>query len=367
MTPLKLLLVATVTLALLTGGASSPGSPMETPFSHLPQIQQTASQSVDPLEIKRLIDEGKRTWKKSGVVKNIDFGPTWEKLGIDARFLQGCGGGSCEAEIAKADLDGEFPEEVILKINDIHFCRFLVFTPRSASGRASWTFRGYIDWDFNKYEMARHRIVRANGRPWLAVRAQAGSGSGFSLYHETLYELTSGGLQQVLSYPIQGQTYPWPTGLARSFRASVKPGANGELVVLYTVDYEALQYADKKFSTLAVNRHRVCYTWNHEKRAFGFSPACSDTSEQEISAIANIETGEEDEGEQIGATKFYSMSQQKAFVGGGYDVFVKYNFPVLMKIAKSNSETEREWLRYFLRDCEDTPKKAELLKALAQK
>ncbi len=116
-----------------------------------------------------------------------------------------------------------------------------------------------------------------------------------------------------------------------------------------------------------MNRHRVCYTWNSDKRVFVFSPECSDTSEEEISAIANMETGDDGEGEQIGSMKFYSMSEEKAFVGGGYDVFLKYNFPVLMKIAKSNSEAERDWLRQFLKDCNDTPKKAELLHALAQK
>jgi hypothetical protein len=295
--------------------------------------------------------------------------PTWKKLGIDDRFLEGCGGGSCEAEIAKIDLDGQFPDELILKINNFHFCRFLVFTPNRAShgNKADWTFRGHVDWDFNRYEMARHRIVRAKGRPWLVIRAQAGSGTGFSLYHESFYELTPEGLRSVLSYPIEGHTYPWPTGLGRSFRARVQPGTNGELMVVYEVDYDVVQPADKTDSKLAVNRHRVCYTWNNDQRVFDYTPACSDTSEEEISAIANIETGDDEEVEQIGNMKFYSKSQEKAFVGGGYDVFLKYNFPVLMKIAKSNSEPKRDWLRHFLEDCHDTTKKAELLQALAKK
>lgn len=370
MTTIKFLIsFAAVTLALLSGYSPVLKSSVELQVSPgQTQTQARDPHSVSPLEIKRLIDESKRVWKKSGVVQDVDLGPTWKKLGIEDRFLQSCNGGSCEVKIRKADLDGQSPQELILEVTQYTFSRFLVFTQsRTAVNKAHWILRGYVDTDFNKYQRAQHRVLNANGRSWLAIRSQSGSGTGFSLYDETWYELGSDDLRPVLSYSIEGHTYPWPSGLGRSFRARVQPGTNGEVVVVYEVDYEAARYADKESRKLAVNRHRLCYTWDNNQRVFVFSAACSDTSEEEISAIANIETVEDDEGEQLGGMKFYSMSQQKAFVGGGYDVFLKYNFPVLMKIASSKSEAERDWLRQFLKDCDDTPKKTELLDALAKK
>ncbi len=371
MTILKLFITfAAVSIALLSGDAPALKPPGELRAS--PNQTHTHARnphSVNPLEIKRLINESKRVAKKSGVRQDVNLVPMWKDFGIDERPLENCGAGDCEAETIKLDLDGQFPDEVVLKINNTHFCRFLVFTPNGASGtvKVNWTFRGHIDWDFNRYEMARQRMVKANGRQWLVIRAQAGSGTGYSLFQETFYELTPDGLRSVVSYPIEGNTYPWPTGLGRSFRARVQPGTNGELVVVYEVDYVVARYADDKSRNLAVNRHRVCYTWNTRQREFVFSSGCSNISEEEIAAIAGIETGVADEGEQIGATTFYSTSDHKAFVGGGYDVFLKYNFPVLMKIANSKNEAERDWLRLFLKDCDDTPKKTELLDALAKK
>lgn len=371
MSILKLFITfASISVAILRGEALAPKPPGELQASpDQTQTQARNPHSVNPLEIERLINESKRVWKKSAVRQDVNLVPMWKDFGIDERQLENCGSGDCEAEALKLDLDGQFPDEVVLKINNFHFCRFLVFTPNRSSraDKTNWNFRGHIDWEFNRYEMARQRIARANGRPWLVIRGQAGSGTGYSLYQEMFYELTSDGLRPVLSYPIEGHTYPWPAGLGRSFRARVQPGTNGEIVIVYEVDYEVARYADKKFKKLGVNRHRVCYTWNNHQRAFVFSPACSDTSEEEISVIAGIETDVVDEGEQIGGTTFYSMSEHKAFVGGGYDVFLKYNFPVLMKIANSKNEAERDWLREFLKDCDDTPKKTELLDALAKK
>ena len=325
--------------------------------------------SVNPLEIKRLIDESKTKSKRTGVIQSVNLVDTWRKLGIDDRQLEDCGGGTCEAEVSRADLDQKFPKELILKVNNFYFCRFLVFTPNYASStdNVSWTFRGHVDWEFNRYQMARHRIVQANGRPWLVIRGQAGSGSGFSLYGETLYELGNEGLRAVLSYPVEGQTYPWPQGLGRAFRGRTRTDGEGNLIVLYEVNYEAIEFRDRKTMMLAQNHHQICYTWNKKEHDFRFSTKCSNASEEAVWAIANIETAQDDEGEQIGGTTFYSASETKAFVGGGYDVFLKYNFPVLMKIATSKREEEREWLREFLKGCEGSPKKAELLEALANK
>jgi hypothetical protein len=47
------------------------------------------------------------------------------------------------------------------------------------------------------------------------------------------------------------------------------------------------------------------------------------------------------DGTKIGETTFYSSS--KAFVGGGYEVFLKYNLPRLMTIAKGRAANSKSW------------------------
>ncbi len=136
MTILKLLIsFAAVTVALFSGHArTTPTHSGETwfPFPSRRQAPARDLSSVNPLEIKRLIDESKRQWKKSGVVQDVDLVPAWKKLGIEDRYLESCGGGSCEVELGKTNLDEQSPDEIILRINDSNFCRFLVFTPRQA-------------------------------------------------------------------------------------------------------------------------------------------------------------------------------------------------------------------------------------------
>src|SRR5687768_4980407 len=148
---------------------------------------------------------------------------------------------------------------------------------------------------------------------------------------------------------------------------STRTDQNGNLIVLYEVNYEAIEFRDRKRIELAQNQHQICYAWHKDKHVFRLSSNCSNTSEEEVRAIANIETSEDDGGEQIGSTTFYSADETKAFVGGGYDVFLKYNFPILMKIAASKREDERDWLAQFLKGCEDTPHKRKLLDVLARR
>src|SRR5688572_126436 len=132
----------------------------------------TDRESVNPLEIKRLIDESKVKWKRTGMVQNVGLVDTWKKLGIYDRQLEDCGAGACDAEVSKAELDGRFPKELILKVNNNYLCRFLMFT-ESVTNKGGWLFRGHVDWDFNRYQIARHRIVQANGRSWMVIRGQA--------------------------------------------------------------------------------------------------------------------------------------------------------------------------------------------------
>lgn len=171
-----------------------------------------------------------------------------------------------------------------------------------------------------------------------------------------------------MNYPIEGNTYPWPTGVGRTFKAVVLSASrSAEVTIAYRVAYTSLDYIDNCSDKLATNYHRARYVWSPRVERFVFDRAGSDISEAEIDAIANIQSEDEpNTGKKIGNTTFYSLSESKGFVGGGYEVFLKYNSRRLMKIAKGTDEPRKEWLRQFLKECDNTPEKKLLDATLKQ-
>lgn len=310
-----------------------------------------------PQEVSRLVNSTRQS-RSSATVHLREF---WKRLGLAPGYFENCGQ-DCFADLTSVDLDEKPGNEVVLKLNTTNFCRFIVLT----KNRKQWRLLGHVDHDFNRYQMARHRVVRFNGRPYLIIRGQAGSGSGFSLYFETWYRVSQSGLQSVLSYPVAGNTYPFPAGLGREFEAQAITDSKSKLnlVVRYVVKYIKLEYGKNEQSEFFVNEHRATFQWDKQTNTFAFVPASSDISEAEISAIANIEDEESGSGTTVGSLKFYSGDENKAWVGGGYEVFLKYNLSSLMKIATDKSNKNREWLRFFLNDCHDTAEKRALSAAL---
>src|SRR4030095_16037007 len=111
--------------------------------------------------------------------------------------------------------------------------------------------------------------------------------------------------------------------------------------------------------------HRVSYKWDDAVGKFVIDPQQSNISPEEIAALANIDSEEEPKAStKIGDTTFYSSS--KAFIGGGYEVFVKHNLPRLMTIAKGRAAKSKAWLKQFLTECRDTGEKKALLAALGK-
>jgi hypothetical protein len=316
-------------------------------------------QSVSPHEIVSLVTRGRT------LSEGVDMRPIWLKLSIEPGQFESCGS-DCLAEISRSSLDDKPGQEVILKLSkSYNSCRFVVF---SSSGK-EWTFLGHIDHDFNRYQMARHRVAHFNGTSWLVIRGQEGSGSGFSLYGETWYQVGQNGLLPVVSYPVEGHTWPWPNGLGREFKAQVIPDrgqkkAEPDLVIRYRVTYTKMDYQTKGSSTFFVNLHYAHFAWNSRSHTFDFAAARSSISEAEIDAIANIESEPDEEVARVGNSNFYTADQTKAFVGGGYEVFLKYNFAELMKIARDRRNQHRAFLGTFLNECYDTAEKKELMRLL---
>jgi hypothetical protein len=315
--------------------------------------------SISPIELARSINNARRAQT------DVELIDTWRNLGLEAGSFEVCGSG-CQAKVFRYELSSHTGPEVVLKLTQsFDICRYLVFG-RTQDGRG-WKFLGHVDHDFNKYEMARHRIATVNGKSFLVVRGQEGSGSGYALYAETWYEVSDNGVKAVLSYPSDGHTNPWPAGLARSFGVSTIPGAAGanRLTVQFTVSYDTAGYDGENVKLEFVNRLHASYHRDAASGRFVLDPQQSNISSAEIAAIANIESEEEPkDGTKIGETTFYSSS--KAFVGGGYEVFLKYNLPRLMTIAQGRAAKSKAWLKQFLTECRDTDEKKALLAAIGK-
>lgn len=326
-----------------------------------PGKPEDPAKSISPFELARSINNIHRT------KVDVSLKETWQKLGIEPGSFEDCSN-DCEARIFRHELSSHSGPEVVLKLTrSFDFCRYLVFA-RAEDGRG-WKLLGYIDHDFNRYEMARHWIAYVNGKPFFVVRGQEGSGSGFALYAETWYEVSDNGMKPVLSYPSDGRTSPWPAGLAREFKVMTIPGAAraNRLTVQYTVTYDTDGYDGDNVRLEFVNHHRASYNWDNASGKFVFDPQQSNISEAEINAVANIQSDDEPkQGTKIGDTTFYSSSEARSFIGGGYEVFLKYNLPRLMTIAKGRATKGKAWLRQFLTECRDTDEKKTLLAALGK-
>jgi hypothetical protein len=344
-------LIVVFVLLLTTGFGHAIGQPIQTSTTSGP------SDSISPIELARSINHARRAQT------SVELADTWRKLGVEAGSFEVCGS-DCEAKVFRYELSSHTGAEVVLKLTQsFDICRYLVFGQAKDGG---WKFLGHVDHDFNKYEMARQRIATVNGKSFLVVRGQEGSGSGYALYAETWYEVSDDGVKPVLSYPSDGHTYPWPAGLARSFKATNIPTTDREhLTVQYTVSYDTAGYNGENLKLDFVNRHRASYTWDAASGKFVLDPSQSNISSAEVAAIANIESEEESkDGTKIGDTTFYSSS--KAFIGGGYEVFLKHNLPRLMTIAKGRAAKSKAWLKLFLTECRDTDEKKALLAALGK-
>ena len=326
-----------------------------------PGKPQDTANSISPFELAKSINNVRRT------KVDVSLKETWQKLGIEPGQFEDCSN-DCEAKTFRYELSSHPGPEVVLKLTRfLDFCRYLIFA-RPLDGRG-WKFLGYVDHDFNKYEMARQRIATVDGKPFFVVRGQEGSGSGFALYAETWYAVSDNGVKPVLSYPSDGQTSPWPAGLSRQFQTMTIPGAARAkgLIVQYTLTYDSDSYDGDKLRLEFVNRHRLFYKWDAAAGKFVLDPQQSNISSSEIDAIANIESDDEPKaGTKIGDTTFYSSSEAKSFVGGGYELFLKYNLPRLMTIAKGRAPRSKSWLKQFLTECRDTDEKKTLLAALGK-
>jgi hypothetical protein len=132
----------------------------------------------------------------------------------------------------------------------------------------------------------------------------------------------------------------------------------------FVVVYTAQGFEEADFTSSFTNRRHAYYVWDRRSRQFVFSENRSTISEHEMNLVANVETEEPDEedGVTIGGSTFYSGL--KGFVGSGFEMFLRLNSRRLMKIAKGSDSRSKEWLRTFMKQCDEIPEKLALENAL---
>ncbi|HXG94798.1 MAG TPA: hypothetical protein VNN73_20840 [Blastocatellia bacterium] len=186
-------------------------------------------QSLSPYDIASFIadnpDADLRTiWDQLGI-KSLNFGPgsisSGEEGQID-RFLIKCNG--CDVETYAYDLDAEPGREVLLKVSDLlaESCRYLLFKRlKNPGSKQDWKLLGHIDHGFGRYRMPEHFTVFCGGKSLLTVNVQEGSGSGFALYYNRLFQVDSAGVKEVLRFPAEGHLSTCCYYPAREFTARV--------------------------------------------------------------------------------------------------------------------------------------------------
>jgi hypothetical protein len=325
--------------------------------------------STSPFAIERVVTKASRSWKQHRIEIGVDLSSTWKHLGIDPGVYDDCA--YCESAIFKDELDDKPGREVILQLTkSFDSCRYLIFKRNvNASGKIRWKLLGHIDHDFNRYQMASHRIVRAFGRNWFVLHAQEGSGSGYYHYGETWFEVSNRSVRPVLNYSVEGGTDPGIGGL--SWKLEGRPiayeqrAAHSTIRLLFLVHYTAKGFEDGHMVRRFNVRRYATYVWNRKLRQFVFDPRRSTIFEREMNAVTNAGTEPDDEkngATQIGGAAFFSSL--KGFVGSGYEMFLRLNSSRLMKIAHRPGNATQEWLREFIKQCDDIPEKLALETAL---
>jgi hypothetical protein len=302
--------------------------------------------TVSPYDIARGINKNRDQWSKDQIYEELNLRYLWENLAMESGDFSQCET-NCDAKLYKIELDDIAGGAVLLKImKSLYLCRYLLFKQVDdlRSVKPEWLFLGYIDHDFNKYEMSWHQVANTGNKHWLVIRGQTGSGTGFSSYDDTWYEVSGNGIKEVLNYTARTHIAQWPKGLGVELKSSIILQPNGDdlsAAIKFTVSYSGLNYMTEDYPRLFSRSSSVKYNWDSSKASFVFDPSTSQVSKEEYDSVYQLESW-------------------------NIESFLRYNLNGLAKIAKGEKVKSKEWLRDFLNECEYTPEKAALIETLKQ-
>ncbi len=215
--------------------------------------------------------------------------------------------------------------------------QYLIFVKNNDS---RWEFLGNIDLDGQKYGAPKNRIVRKRNGTWLVIDALDGSGTGIVNYSQRWYwlgENKKDGVVESLSYPLEGHLVGWGLPFNREYFSKELLSGNDDLKIAFYAFYTNSRKDNvKDLNELFFVQKDAVYEWDAGSRHF--------ILDQEKSQI--------------------TQAQIEGIYSDGNDGFLEHNFHELQKLADSKNSANRKWLKIFLGETEDGPKKIELLRKI---
>lgn len=310
------------------------------------EIMRPHAVEISPYEIKRLIDENRRTVAQQS---ELDFKPIWEELGINdnntTSFTMNQCTGYCEANIFTIELDGQPGKETILRLYAAATWdyRYLIFKQDNSQRGANsvWVLLGYVD-AFVRYAYPKHRVVTAGTQRWLAIGCVSGYGSAFGSDAEDWYEVGSGGVRNVLSYQTRlfiGLSNPEIKRKSRVTKVEYRDGI-ATVIIEISTSYEGLMEKFRDRFPLWEGGRRMTFIKGPGMSEFMLDKQHSELLEEELDPRFGDDEGISNED------------------------FLKYNYRELTRLAISGNAKQKEWLRDFIKDCDETLEKQSLQTAL---
>lgn len=294
---------------------------------------QPELRSLSPYDIKTFINE-----KPRGELIEL-----WQLLKIP-NPISGLGGQwfparceACEAEVFEYDLDAQPGNEALLRIADqtSRACRYLVFK----WANNSWIVFGHIDFENEKYRMPQHTVVLSGGKTWLVIKGQGASGSGVASYYDRVFLVTPEALIDAFSYVSEGSQYGMTSDANREFNARILSCALANDVITVEIEYSVTYVGGA--NALFTRKQKAAFSKRLGSQTQLYDAEHSDLSQNELETVYNVD----------------SLS---------YEGFLKYNYRELSQIVAGDNAPNKEWLREFLENRENTVEGRRLNRLLAQ-
>lgn len=264
----------------------------------------------------------------------------WERLGVRGQksnpFDWGCN--NCTAQVFDYNLDDDPDREIVLRIADpmSEAYRYLVFKFRAGD---EMKLLGHVD-ARGKYRPSSHAVFLSGGKAWLVIEGQSANGSGLAAYDQTVYRVSSRGVQPVLSY--YSEIYESGFGLMpeKSLVAHLVSievqGGRVKGTVSCTVEYSVHDGSEAK---PFFKKQQTAVLLGYGDGSVVVDAATSDITPHEFETIFN----------------FDSMGKEE---------FLNYNRSELRAIAAGRDRMKKEWLKDYLETCENSSIRRELTSLL---
>ena len=243
-------------------------------------ISQSLVRLSSPYDIERYINQHN---------DRADLSEVWNNFGIPVEQGKpgkcGCRGydcpGTCKAEIIKASLNAGDAGYVVLRIcyAGEADCWYLAFKKEQ-----QWKYVGIAQSLDNQYEPPQHRIEKNKSEQWLVIKELWSRGTGLLAYGERWYELSDGGLREVLSYPVSGHSVQGATQ-DYELRSTVLTRREQHS---FAMNIHYLVFTDGSPTTRwrSLHRHELLFVWDGEAKKFVLDVRKSKLPNSEIDPIS---------------------------------------------------------------------------------